>query len=68
MLDQIIAKLVGFIKDLKIFVHGIPCIVTFTIINNNVLDSNYSMLLGCPWLTNAKVSMIGEPILLLYKE
>jgi hypothetical protein len=42
--------------DLKIFVHGILYIVTFTVINKNVLDSSYSMLLGCPWLRDAKVS------------
>jgi len=40
----------------KIFVHGIPYMVTFTIININVLDSNYSMLLKCPWLKDAKIS------------
>ncbi len=32
MMDQIITKLVGFIKDFKIHIHGIPYIVTFTII------------------------------------
>jgi hypothetical protein len=37
MVDQTIAKPFGLIKDLKIFVHGIPYIITFTIINNNVL-------------------------------
>ncbi len=30
--------------------------VTFIIININVLDFSYSMLLGCPWLRYAKVS------------
>jgi hypothetical protein len=30
--------------------------ITFTVINNNVLDYSYSMVLGCPWLINAKVS------------
>jgi hypothetical protein len=56
MADETIAKPIGLIKDLKIFVHGIPYIVTFTIINSNVLDSNYSMLLKCPWLKDAKIS------------
>jgi hypothetical protein len=41
---------------MKIFVHGIPYTITFTVINNNELDSSYSMLLGCPWLTDAKIS------------
>jgi hypothetical protein len=56
MPNQTIAKPLGFIRDLKIFVHGIPYMITFTITNNNVLDSNYSMLLGRPWLKDAKVS------------
>jgi len=50
------SKQLGFIRDLKIFFHGIPYMVTFTIINSNILDFNYSMLFGCPWLRNAKVS------------
>jgi hypothetical protein len=29
--------------------------VTFIVIQNNVLDSSYSMLLGCPWLRNTKI-------------
>jgi hypothetical protein len=53
---HLIAKPLGFIRDLKIFVHGIPYTVTFTIININVVDPSYSMLLGCPWLKDAKIS------------
>jgi len=53
--DQTITKLVGLIKDLKIHIHGIPYIVMFMVMKNNVLDSNYSMLLGQPWLCNACV-------------
>jgi hypothetical protein len=56
MVDQTIAKPLGLINDLKIFVYGIPYTITFTVINNNVLDSSYSMLLGCPWLKDVKVS------------
>jgi len=56
MANQTIAKPFGFIRDLKIFVHGIPYMVTFTIINSNFLDFSYSMMLGCPWLKDAKVS------------
>jgi hypothetical protein len=43
------------IKDLKIIVHGISYSINFTVIQSNVLDSNYSMLLGRPWLRDAKV-------------
>jgi hypothetical protein len=56
MMYQTIAKPFGLIMNMKIFVHGIPYMVTFIVINNTVLDSNYSMLLRCPWLRNAKVS------------
>jgi hypothetical protein len=56
MVDETIAKPIGFIRDLKIFFHGIPYMVTFTIVNSNILDFNYSMLFGCPWLRNAKIS------------
>jgi hypothetical protein len=54
--NQTTTKLVGLIKDLKIYVHGIPNITMFTILQNSVVDSNYSMLLGRPWLRDAKVA------------
>jgi hypothetical protein len=68
MANQIITKPLGLIRDFKIFVHGIPYIVTFIVIDINVINSSYSMLLGCPWLKDAKVSHDWEPILLLYME
>ncbi len=37
-------------------IHGIPYIVTFTMLKNNVVDSSYSMLLGRPWLIDANVT------------
>jgi hypothetical protein len=52
MVDQTIAKPLGLIKNLKIFVHGIPYTITFIIINSNVLDFSYSM----SWFKDAKVS------------
>ncbi len=55
MADQTITKVIGLIKDLKIHIHVIPYIATFIVMNNSVLDSNYSMLLGLPWLCNACV-------------
>jgi len=54
--DQTIVKPLGLIKDLKILVHGIPYVVTFTIIHSSVLDFSYFMLLGRPWLKDVKVS------------
>jgi len=57
MADQTTTKPVGLIKDLKIYVHGIPYITTFTIFQNNVINYNYySMLLGKPWLKDAKMA------------
>jgi hypothetical protein len=55
MANQTIVKPLGLIKDLKFFVHGIPYTITFIVIQNNVLDSSYFMLLSRPWLKNAKV-------------
>jgi hypothetical protein len=56
MANQTITKLVGLIKDLKVHIHGISYITTFMIMKNNVLDYNYFMLLGQPWLCNAHVT------------
>jgi len=36
MAYQTTTKLVGLIKNLKIYVHGIPYIIMFTILENNV--------------------------------
>jgi hypothetical protein len=56
MTNQTITKPLGLIKDLRILVHGIPYVMTFTIIQSSALDSNYFMLLGHPWLKDAKMS------------
>jgi hypothetical protein len=34
MVNQITIKLVGLIRDLKIYVHGIPYIITFIVCRN----------------------------------
>jgi len=36
-------KPVGLIKNLKIYVHGIPYIVMFTVLQNSVVDCSYSI-------------------------
>ncbi len=41
------------IKDLNI-IHGIPYVMTFATMKNNVLDASYFMLIGHPWLHNVK--------------
>jgi hypothetical protein len=56
MIDQTITKPIGLIKELRMYVHGIPYIVTFTVLQNTVVDSKYSMLFGRPWLIDAKVA------------
>jgi hypothetical protein len=56
MVDQTMTKSMGLITDLNIYVHGILYIITFTALQNTTVDSNYSMLLGRPWLRDAKVT------------
>jgi hypothetical protein len=56
MVDQTITKLTGLIKKLRMYVHGIPYIATFIIIQNIVVNSIYSMLFGRPWLKDVKVA------------
>ncbi len=56
MANQTTTKLVGLIKDLKICVHDIPYIITFIVFQKSVVNSSYSMLLGRPWLRDAKVA------------
>jgi hypothetical protein len=56
MANQTTTKLVGLIRDLKIYVHGIPYIITIIVLPNSVVDFSYSMLLGRPWLRDVKVA------------
>jgi hypothetical protein len=46
----------GLIRNLKIYVHNIPYISTFIMLQTSVVDSNYSMLLGRSWLRDVKVT------------
>jgi hypothetical protein len=56
MVDQTTTKSVGLIRNMEIYVHGVPYITMFTVLQNNVVDSSYSMLLGIPWLKDAKMA------------
>jgi hypothetical protein len=56
MAYQTTTKLMGLIRDMKIYVHDIPYIIMFTILQNNVVDSSYSMLLGRPWSRDVKMA------------
>jgi hypothetical protein len=49
MVNQSMTKPSGIIIILKIHIHGIPYVAKFTILQNNVVHSSYSMLLGRPW-------------------
>ncbi len=46
MAYQATTKSMGLIIDLKIYVHAIPYITMFTMLQNNVLNISYSMFLG----------------------
>jgi hypothetical protein len=56
MANQTTTKLIGLMKDLKMYVHGIPYISTFTILQNIIINLSYSMLLGRPWFRDAKMA------------
>jgi len=55
MVDFSFNKPLGIFPNIGIRIHGIPYVVTFTLMNNKAIDLTYSMLLGRPWLQNAKV-------------
>jgi hypothetical protein len=46
----------GLIRDMKIYVHGIPYVTMFIIFQTYVVNFSYSMLLGRPWLKDVKVA------------
>jgi hypothetical protein len=48
MANQNMTKPLGIIINLKIHIHGIPYIATFTVLKNSVVDSSYYMLPGRP--------------------
>jgi hypothetical protein len=56
MTNQSMTRPLGIIRNLKIHIHGIPYIATLIILKTNVVNYNYSMLLGRPWLKDAKVT------------
>jgi len=46
--DRTITKPMKLICDLKIYVHGILYFITFIVLQNNVINISYSMLLRRP--------------------
>ncbi len=59
MEDQTTTKPMGFIRDLKIYIQGIPYIIMFIVLHNSVVDSIYSVLLGDHGWGMLKWHMIG---------
>lgn len=56
MAYQNVVELEGLIKNIKIHIHGISYFIILTVICNTKVNDAYSMLLGCPWLIDAKVN------------
>jgi len=56
MANQNMTKPLRIIRNLRIHIHGIPYVATFTILKNNVVDFNYYMLMGKLWLRDVKVT------------
>jgi hypothetical protein len=56
MVNQFTTKPIGLIHDLKIYVHNIPYVTIFNVLQNSVVGTSYSMLLGEPWLRDVKVA------------
>ncbi len=44
------------IINLKIHIHGIPYVTTFVVLEINVVDFSYYMLLERPWFKDANVT------------
>ena len=48
MADQAVVEPVGLIRNVRIHIHGIPYIISLTVIRNKEVNEAYSMLLGRP--------------------
>jgi hypothetical protein len=55
MVDRNMTRPLRIVRNLKIHIHGIPYVATFAILKNSVVDSSCFVLLGRPWLKDAKV-------------
>jgi hypothetical protein len=53
---QAIVQPVGLIRNVMIHIHSISYFITLTVIQNKEVNEAYIVLLGCPWLINAKVT------------
>jgi hypothetical protein len=66
MVYHSLTRPLGIITNLKIHIHSIPNISTFIILKNNVVDSNYFILLGRPWLRDANITYdLGNNVIIV---
>jgi hypothetical protein len=56
IVDESLTKPLRIIRNLKIHIHSIPYVVTFIVLQNNVVDFSYFMSLGKPWFKDANVT------------
>ena len=56
MVDQTVGEPLELIRNIKIHIHGIPCFITLIEIHNIEINDAYSMLLGRPWLIDARIN------------
>jgi hypothetical protein len=56
MVDQSMIRPLRIIINMKIQIHGILYVATYIVLQKNVVNSSYPMLLRRPWLKDAKVT------------
>jgi hypothetical protein len=56
MVEQSMTRPLKIIINLKIHIHGIPYVTTFVVLEINVVDFSYYMLLERPWFKDANVT------------
>jgi hypothetical protein len=67
MVNQSMTRPLIISRNLKIQIHGIPYVATFIVLQNNVVDFSYSMLLGRPWYRDARLQMTEATMSLMFK-
>ena len=55
MANQTRVQPVGLFNHFKISIHNIPYTIAVTVVEMADQQVDYSMILGCPWLRDAKV-------------
>jgi hypothetical protein len=56
MADQAVVQSLGLIWNVRSHIHSIPYLITLRIIWNKEVNEAYNMLLGRPWLIDAKLT------------